>query len=320
MRPALVGLGRYIVTVDTAKHRIFQFIASGVICDDKAVLICNDDALYVGVLSSKIHLIWSASAGALLEDRPVYPKTSCFDPFPFPDCSDDLKARIRAVAEELDAHRKARQAEHPGLTLTQIYNVLEKLKASEPLTAEDERIKDQGLVLILKELHERLDALVFEAYGWPATLTDEDILERLVSLNKQRSIEEKTGKVRWLRPDYQVPRFGSDAEKARLAEETRRKKEEQDRLTPKQGSLLFEDDLREMKPSFPTGKELEETVAVMRVLEAAKEPVSIEQIARHFAQGRQIEKRVGLVVAALARLGHLASADEGRRVSLRSGA
>ncbi len=141
-----------------------------------------------------------------------------------------------------------------------------------------------------------------------------------MSRNKQRSIEEKTGKVRWLRPDYQIPRFGSDAEKARLEAERRRAKEEKDRLTQKQGALHFEDDLREMKPPFPTGKELEETVAVMRVLEAAKEPLSIEQIARHFAQGKQIEKRAGLVVAALARLGHLSSADRGKTVSLRAAA
>ncbi len=127
---------------------------------------------------------------------------------------------------------------------------------------------------------------MFEAYGWPATLSDEEILERLVALNKERSIEEKTGKVRWLRPDYQIPRFGSDAEKAALAEEERRKKAEQDRLAPKQGTLSFEDDLQEMKPKFPTGEELAETVAVMRVLEAAAEPVSIEEIARHFAQGK----------------------------------
>ncbi len=75
-----------------------------------------------------------------------------------------------------------------------------------------------------------------------------------------------------------------------------------------------------MKPKFPTGEELAETVAVMRVLEAAAEPVSIEEIARHFAQGKQIEKRVGLVVAALARLGHLSSADGGKTVALRGGA
>jgi hypothetical protein len=56
----------------------------------------------------------------------------------------------------------------------------------------------------------------------------------------------------------------------------------------------------------------------MRVLEAATEPLSIEQIAQHFAQGKQIERRVGLVVSALARLGHLASADGGKSVSLRN--
>ncbi len=126
--------------------------------------------------------------------------------------------------------------------------------------------------------------------------------------------------MRWLRPDYQIPRFGSDAEKARLEEERRRAKEEKDKLAQKQGALLFEDDLREMKPPFPTGEELEETVDVMRVLEAAREPLTIEQIARHFAQGKQIEKRAGLVVAALARLGHLASADGGQTVSLRAAA
>jgi hypothetical protein len=46
------------------------------------------------------------------------------------------------------------------------------------LTPAEEEIKDKGLILILKELHERLDTLVFEAYGWPDTLTDEQILRR----------------------------------------------------------------------------------------------------------------------------------------------
>jgi hypothetical protein len=104
-------------------------------------------------------------------------------------------------------------------------------------------------------------------------------------------------------------------------EVTRRKKAAQDRLAPKQGTLSFEDDLQEMKPKFPTGEELADTVAVKRVLEGVAEPVSIEEIARHFAQGKQIEKRVGLAVVALARLGHLSAAARrsrcaaGRRLS-----
>ena len=36
---------------------------------------------------------------------------------------------IRAPAEKLDAHRKRVLAEHPHLTLTGLYNVLEKLRA-----------------------------------------------------------------------------------------------------------------------------------------------------------------------------------------------
>ena len=58
----------------------------------------------------------------------------------------------------------------------------------------------------------------------------------------------------------------------------------------------------------------------MRVLEAAAEPVSIEEIARHFAQGKAVEKRVGSVVAALARLGHLSPVEGGKKVALRGGA
>ncbi|MGO9986188.1 MAG: class I SAM-dependent DNA methyltransferase, partial [Rhodomicrobium sp.] len=322
LRPALEGLPRYIATVETAKHRVFVFLDGLILPDNMLVAISSDDAFHLGVLSSRVHVTWALRAGGWLGigNDPRYSKSRCFDPFSFPDCSGELKGRIRIVADKLDASRKARQADHPGLTLTQMYNVLEKLKTGEALNPEDDRIKDQGLVLILKELHERLDALVFEAYGWPATLSDEEILGRLVALNKERSIEEKTGKVRWLRPDYQIPRFGSDAEKARLEEERRRAKEAKDRLAPKQGSLSFEDDLQEMKKKFPTGEELKETVEVMRVLEAAAEPMSIEEIARHFAQGKQIEKRVGSVVAALARLGHLSTGDGGKKVSLRSAA
>jgi hypothetical protein len=41
------------------------------------------------------------------------------------------RERIRALGEQLDGHRKRQQALHPGLTLTGMYNVLEKLHAAE---------------------------------------------------------------------------------------------------------------------------------------------------------------------------------------------
>ncbi|MEO6738980.1 MAG: DNA methyltransferase, partial [Chthoniobacteraceae bacterium] len=118
LRPALAGLPRYIATVETAKHRIFQFLSADVLPDNKLVVIALDDAFHLGVLSSRIHVVFALSRGALLEDRPVYPKTECFDPFPFPACDEAAQARIRALGEELDAHRKRVQAQHPGLSLT----------------------------------------------------------------------------------------------------------------------------------------------------------------------------------------------------------
>jgi hypothetical protein len=74
--------------------------------------------------------------------------------------------------------------------MTGMYNVLEKLRAGEPLSAKEQTIHEQGLVSVLKQIHDELDAAVFDAYGWPASLTDEEILERLVALNAERAAEE----------------------------------------------------------------------------------------------------------------------------------
>jgi hypothetical protein len=45
--------------------------------------------------------------------------------------------------------------------------------------------------------HKKLDAAVAAAYGWPADLTDEQILEKLLALNLERAAEEaKAAKVK----------------------------------------------------------------------------------------------------------------------------
>jgi len=35
--------------------------------------------------------------------------------------------------------------------------------------------------------HQKLDAAVFAAYGWPRTMTDDDLLARLLELNLERA-------------------------------------------------------------------------------------------------------------------------------------
>ena len=205
LRNMLQGLHRYIATPATAKHRLFVFLSAEVLPDDAIVVIAHRDAFVLGVLSSKLHLVWALAAGGTLESRPRYNQSRCFEPFPFPDTTAAQQAHIRNLAEQLDAHRKRQQAQHPKLALTDMYNVLAKLRAGEPLSVAEKVIHEQGLVSVLRQLHDELDAAVFDAYGWPPALTDEEILERLVALNAERAAEETQGLIRWLRPEYQAP-------------------------------------------------------------------------------------------------------------------
>src|SRR3546814_17561520 len=66
---------------------------------------------------------------------------------------------------------------------------------------------DLGLVNLICHHHATIDALVAEAYCWPANLSDEEVLTRLVALNKERAAEEAKGLIRWLRPEFQAPDY-----------------------------------------------------------------------------------------------------------------
>jgi len=197
----------------TARHRTFQFADARICADQGLIVICSGNADTLAVLSSNAHVLFALRAGGWLGvgNDPRYNNSQCFDPFPFPDATPEQTTRLRDLGERLDAHRKARQAEHPGLTLTQMYNVLERLReieasgSGEVLEGRELELYHKGQIGLLKDLHDQIDAAVAEAYGWPAGLSDEEILERLVALNRERHMEEITGKVRWLRPDYQNP-------------------------------------------------------------------------------------------------------------------
>jgi len=299
LRPALANLPRYIATVETAKHRVFQFLDASILPDNKLVAIGLSDGYPLGVLSSRYHCQWALRTGGWLGvgNDPVYVKSRCFDPFPFPDASDVQKAAIGAIAEELDAHRKRVLAAHDHLTLTGLYNVLERLKAGtkpEDLEPKERRIFDDGLVLILKELHDRLDAAVADAYGWPVDLPEEEVLARLVALNKERAKEEKRGHVRWLRPDYQIPRFGSAREKA-------------EQLEADLGEAILEA-VSGPKPAFPKD-ETDQTPAVLHQLIEAEGAVDAATIASAFKQGRKVMPAVSAVLASLHRMGLVSTAD-----------
>jgi hypothetical protein len=171
------------------------------------ICIALDDAYTLGVLSSRVHVVWALATGGRLGvgNDPRYNKSRCFETFPFPEATPEQQTRIAALAEQLDALRKRVLAEHPDLTLTGLYNVLEKERAGAALTSKEKDTHQRGLVGVLRSLHDELDAEVLAAYGWSDQPDSATLLERLTALNTQRSAEEAAGTVRWLRPDYQNP-------------------------------------------------------------------------------------------------------------------
>jgi hypothetical protein len=228
-------------------------VSSEFLADQKLRVISSDRPELLAVLSSRIHVVFAIAKGGWqgVGNDPVYQHTQTFDPFPFPTAvepnllPDDAhlaqQERLRHLGERLDTFRKQRLAEHTFLSMTGLYNALERLRELEngcdvpPLTDAERDVHRVGLISVLKEIHDDIDRAVLDAYGWKdlipalvgkpgATLpsshktpeqeqTEEMLLARLVALNHERTTEEKRGIVRWLRPHYQIAKIGEKAPK-----------------------------------------------------------------------------------------------------------
>jgi hypothetical protein len=156
------------------------------------------------------------------------------------------------------------------------------LKSGEPLNDSEKAIHEAGCVGVIHQLHNEIDGAVAAAYGWPVDLSEEQILTRLVALNKERAEEERKGLVRWLRPEYQAGRA-----KIRAAEEEQ---------------IEAPLDAPEAQaPSLP--KDDADLVAILRSrLRAVGRPIDPKALALHFRDGgkgtRRVERGLRLLAAA----------------------
>ncbi len=328
-RPALEQIGRFIATTETSKHRFFQFVSTDVLPDHMVVAIAIEDAAHLSALSSRLHIHWALSSGGTLEDRPRYNKTQTFDPFPLPVFEELPKSslkRLQDLGERLDAFRKERLAQHDFLTMTSLYNVMERLRELDKgfdvpaLNQKEKDIHETGLVSMLKEIHDDIDRAIFEAYGWADLIPDlvgkpgattpsphktpeqeaaeEELLTRLVSLNQERAAEEKQGKVRWLRPDYQIPKLGRKAADAVEGDQM-----EANIDLPDTSTL----------PVWPADG-LEQIRIVRDMLTKAPSPIASETIATAFTGRNTVKRkeRMDMVLQTLVSTGAAQIADRGR--------
>jgi len=295
LRKAIEGLERYIATPYTAVHRPFVFLDSAIVPDAMIYVVPSSDGYFLGVLSSKLHTVWCRYAGGTLQDRPRYNSNRTFFPFPFPDIDDeDLKATIRRNAEKLDFLRKRVIARNADLTMTKLYNCLNEIRAAEasgnPLSDHNMSIARRGCVALMQRYHDRIDEAVCLAYKWPSSLSDWDILEQLIELNRSRASDEAIGNVMLLNEERQI-----------LSQET----------IAEQESLELDEEVVEAPQPTPWPISLpEQVVAVASIVQRASYPISAAEVAQRFMNKRT--RSVQPVLDALAEMGSLRKLEDGR--------
>ena len=327
LRRSTEGLKRIICIPDTSKHVPIQFVATGILLDAQVYSVVLDKGKFLAVLASAIHRgwLWKIAPRQGKGNDIRWKPNQVWKSFPFPASVTDLdtdKCRLDGLGEHLDAFRKERLEDWDWLTMTRLYNALERyreaMNGGDSLTEQERDVHERAQVAILAEIHDEIDRAVLDAYGWsdlasalvgkPGGTTpslhkspeqeeaEEDLLSRLVALNKERAAEEARGHVRWLRPDYQIPKLGHKVPGVEEAEQV-------------EADLVI--DQGPDKPSWPKDG-LEQIRLVRDVLGNARGPVDADAVTRAFKQkySKKRRERVEHVLANLAELG-LARQDKG---------
>lgn len=215
MRQSLRPLLRFIATTTVSKHRLFVWQGAPTLPDHQLITFAFDDDYRFGVLHSRIHEVWALELGTQLEDRPRYTPTTCFETFPFPEPTDAQRVAVAAAARGLDELRttwlnppewtKEEVLTFPGSvggpwgryvadadgrgvgTVHYRRRVMNHERNAKDLAKRTLTNLYNQAPAWLRQAHGKLDTAVFAAYGWPTTLTDEEILSRLLELNGRRA-------------------------------------------------------------------------------------------------------------------------------------
>ena len=146
------------------------FIEDNTIVSDSAMVIYNAPIWLLGILESKMHMVWLRSIGGKLKTDYRYSAGLVYNTFPIPELSEARKNMLEeAVFEMLDVR------EEEGGTLAELYGGANK--------SMNER---------LRQAHEKIDGIVERAYQQKPFESDEERLSVLLNLYKE--ITEKEAK------------------------------------------------------------------------------------------------------------------------------
>jgi type II restriction/modification system DNA methylase subunit YeeA len=175
MRTALERHSRYLITPRVSKYRIFAWLDVRTLPDSATIAFARDDDYFFGVVHSRVHELWARGMGTQLREVESgfrYTPTTTFETFPLPNPTPAQESAIAAAAKALDTLRQG-WLNPSGVAVDLSERTLTNLYNQRPAW--------------LRQAHERLDAAVLAAYGWPVGISDEDLLTGLLALNHTRA-------------------------------------------------------------------------------------------------------------------------------------
>ncbi len=207
LRRSLLEHRRYIATPRVAKHRIFVWLNEKVIPDSRIFAFVRSDDTFFGILHSRFHESWTLGTRSWhgVGNDPTYNNVGVFETFPFPAnltpdipaalyASDPRAERIATAAKRLDEVRNT-WLNPPDLIRIEpevIAGYPDRILPKDTLAAA--ALRERTLTNLynqrpqwLVDAHRDLDAAVAAAYEWPADISEEDALARLLELNLARA-------------------------------------------------------------------------------------------------------------------------------------
>jgi hypothetical protein len=187
------------VTARVTKHLCFSFQPTDRILNEKLFVFPFEGYGPFAVLQSRVHTTWAWLLSSTMKNDLNYSASECFETFPLPpvlETGQGAGSALEDIGERLYLRRARYMAEaRHGLTVT--YNRLR-----DPAC-------DEGAVVELRGLHEEMDRVVLDSYGWldvsvppvvrPSTRAErqaletfeDEIIDRLFALNAERAVREQ---------------------------------------------------------------------------------------------------------------------------------
>ena len=152
------------VSSERRRYVPMGFVSPDVVASNLVLIIPNASLYHFGILESNVHMAWMRAVCGRLKSDYRYSKDIVYNNFPWPNPTEEQKAKIEQTAQAiLDA-----RAKYPDSSLADLYDEL-------------------TMPVELRKAHQDNDRAVMQAYGFPvkSTFTESQCVAELFKMYKE---------------------------------------------------------------------------------------------------------------------------------------